>query len=90
MHDYDQLLNALSNFEFFCQKHLQMKLSDVCKSIDREYQHDLGQSLADLKQLMAHRLIKFDITQKFKELRVKDITFYQHQLVEGFLNVANQ
>ena len=90
MHDYDQLLNALSNFEFFCQKHLQMKLSDVCKSIDREYQQDLGQSLADLKQLMAHRLIKFDITQKFKELRVKDITFYQHQLVEGFLNVANQ
>lgn len=42
MHDYDQLLNALSNFEFFCQKHLQMKLSDVCKSIDREYQQDLG------------------------------------------------
>ncbi|AXY55369.1 heteromeric transposase endonuclease subunit TnsA [Acinetobacter chinensis] len=90
MHDYDQLLNALSNFEFFCQQHLQMKLSDVCKSIDREYQQDPGQSLADLKQLMAHRLIKFDITQKFKELRVKDIKFYQHQLVEGFLNVANQ
>jgi len=88
--DFSQLLNALNNFEFACQQHLQMKLSDICKFIDREYQQDLGQSLADLKQLMAHRLIKFDITQKFKELRVKDITFYQHQLVEGFLNVANQ
>lgn len=62
-----------------------MKLSDICKFIDREYQQDLGQSLANLKQLMAHRLIKFDITQKFKELRVKDFKFYQHQLVEGFL-----
>lgn len=88
--DYDQLLNALNNFEFACRQNLQMKLSDICKFIDREYQQDIGQSLADLKQLMAHRLIKFDINQKFKELKVKDITFYQHQLVEGFLNVANQ
>ena len=87
--DFSQLLNALNNFEFACQQHLQMKLSDICKFIDREYQQDLDQTLADLKQLMAHRLIKFDITQKFKELRVKDIIFYQHQLVEGFLNVAN-
>ncbi|WP_336151306.1 TnsA endonuclease N-terminal domain-containing protein [Acinetobacter ursingii] len=88
--DYTQLLNALNNFEFICQQNKQMGLLDICKLIDREYQQDIGQSLADLKQLMAHRLIKFDITKRFKDLQVQDLIFYQHQLVEGFLNVANQ
>ncbi|MDE2420548.1 MAG: heteromeric transposase endonuclease subunit TnsA [Gammaproteobacteria bacterium] len=86
----DQLIGSLKNFEFSCQQNPQMRLIDICKFIDREYQQDIGQSLTDLKQLMAHRLVKFDITKNFKELRVQDFKFYQPQLVEGFLNVAGQ
>ena len=86
----DQLLGSLKNFEFFCQQNPQMGLIDICKFIDREYQQDIGQSLTDLKQLMAQRLVKFDITKAFKELRVQDFKFYQPQLVKGFLNVAGQ
>jgi hypothetical protein len=40
--DFSQLLNALNNFEFACQQHLQMKLSDICKFIDREYRGGSG------------------------------------------------
>ena len=86
----DQLLGSLRIFEFFCQQNPQMGLIDICKFIDREYQQDIGQSLTDLKQLMAQRLVKFDITKAFKELRVQDFKFYQPQLVKGFLNVAGQ
>ncbi|WP_202906379.1 TnsA endonuclease C-terminal domain-containing protein [Morganella psychrotolerans] len=52
---------------YFVQ-HPERKLVDLCKSFDRAYQQELGQSLYDIRLMCAARLVTFDIRLPFHSL----------------------
>lgn len=49
------------------------KLTDFAKKIDHAYQQPIGESLADIRQLIAWRYIRVDLTKKFHTLTVGEI-----------------
>lgn len=63
---------------------------DACKHIDLAYELELGQSLRDLRLLMANRLAIFDIRKPVHQLKIADIKFMQLNGMEPFLYVENQ
>ena len=62
----------------------------TCKRIDLAYGLELGQSLQDLRLLMANRLVIFDIRKPVRQLKISDLTFMQLSEMEQLLYVENQ
>ena len=49
------------------------KIIDFAKKIDLAYQQPIGESLSDIRQLIAWRLIRVDLTKKFNTLTVGEL-----------------
>lgn len=68
----------------------ELTIIEACKRIDLAYGLELGQSLQDLRLLMANRLVIFDIRKPVRQLKISDLTFMQLSEMEQFLYVENQ
>lgn len=71
--DDDAELNDLMiQFELF-SKHLpvseSLRIKDLCIRLDVAYDHEPGESLYQIKRLLAQRYFHFDIAKPFTELR---------------------
>jgi len=78
----------LIQWEFF-KKHLQgeetLRVVDLCMKLDASYDHEPGETLYQLKKLLAQRYFHFDIIKPFAELRCADLSAENsNALVEGW------
>ena len=68
----------------------ELTIIEACKRIDLAYGLELGQSLQDLRLLMANRLVIFDIRKPVHQLKISDLAFMQLSEMEPLLYVENQ
>jgi len=63
---------------------------DLCKHLDVSYRLPEGQSLYEIRQLLAHRCFYFDMTTEFHRLFVKDLQLENMNHLIGARHVSNQ
>ncbi|WP_020405485.1 heteromeric transposase endonuclease subunit TnsA [Hahella ganghwensis] len=73
----DQAINDESKqFELYTQwvkQYSNLKIIDLCKQLDTSYSLPLGESLYQLRGMLAKRYFHFDISIPFSELRCSDL-----------------
>ena len=76
------------------QKNSDDTIVDLCKKIDSAYHHELGQSLNELRKLLAQRFLTFDIRIDFRKLRCRDLNLAESEswkvIAEDLPHVSNQ
>lgn len=72
--DLDELLIQLEVFSKHLQASETLRVKDLCMKLDLSYDHEPGESLYQIKRLLAKRYLHFDIAKPFIELRCSDIT----------------
>ncbi|GAA6151380.1 hypothetical protein NBRC116587_07990 [Pseudoteredinibacter isoporae] len=75
--DQNELNELLIHLQLFQQQLPQyetLRLKDLCIHLDTVYTHEPGESLYQIKRLLALRHFHFDITKPFIELRCSDLT----------------
>ncbi|WP_196159505.1 TnsA endonuclease C-terminal domain-containing protein [Reinekea sp. G2M2-21] len=87
--DYDELHMSFNLFQDQISRSGSIRVIDICKSIDASYQLDLGESLAQLKLLLARRYFHFDIFKPFTELRCSDLVAEDFESLRGGWRVSS-
>ena len=80
-------------FEYFLKQFEQnagLKIIDLCKQLDSAYNLDLGESLFQLRVLLARRYFYFDITIPFSKLRCRDLISESLETVIEVLHVSTK
>lgn len=85
----DELMRFFENMKTYFALHPNRKVIDICKEYDKAYGQELGDSLFDLRQMCAARLITFDIRYPFHNLRAADLAFRGVVLNDGYNYVAS-
>ena len=70
----NDLAQQLEFYDHQLQENPTATLVDLSKSIDMAYDLELGQSLRELRQLLAMRFFSFDIRIEFRQLKGADLT----------------
>ena len=93
----DNYLDIHSKIGFYAeqiQKNSDDTIVDLCKKIDSAYHHELGQSLNELRKLLAQRFLTFDIRIDFRKLRCRDLNLAESEswkvIAEDLPHVSNQ
>lgn len=84
------LIKQLPILENAFHKSPNSKVIDICKQMDTAYDLDLGQTLRDVRTLIANGYLKFDIHQFYRTLVAADLVFCPMSDMEDLLYVANQ
>jgi len=66
------------------------KVIDICKQIDTAYDLELGNTLRDVRTLIANGFLKFNIHKVFRTITAAELIFCQFNDMEALLHVANQ
>ena len=66
------------------------RLIDICKLIDTAYELPAGESLREVRQLLAKRVFNFDITKQITKLTGADFIAEDINLMREVLNASNQ
>jgi len=91
-HDLSDPSELLFQFELFLEQlktNRNARVIDLCIHIDSTYDQDPGESLYQIKRLLAQRYFHFDISKPFTELRCSDLNaesvdlFREEQCVPG-------
>lgn len=82
-HDFEQYSAWLSQYPY-------MTITDLCKKIDTSYSLELGESLYQLRCLLAKRYFHFDISIPFTKLRCSDLVSESLASVIEVMNVSGQ
>ena len=72
-----------------CLNYSNYYLIDFAKEIDTQYCLGLGESLRTIRQLMAKRIISFDIRKPVRALSCGDLVFRESLVELELLNAAN-
>lgn len=65
-------------------------LITITKTIDSAYNLELGQSLFEIRELLAQRFFKFDISRPARQLKASDLELGDALLWSGVRHAANQ
>jgi hypothetical protein len=82
-HDFEQYSAWLSQYP-------NMTITDLCKKIDTSYSLELGESLYQLRCMLAKRYFHFDISIPFTKLRCSDLVSESLDLIIEVMNVSGQ
>ncbi|MBL4900998.1 MAG: heteromeric transposase endonuclease subunit TnsA [Colwellia sp.] len=63
---------------------------DITRKLDTAYDMDPGESLLEMRQLLAHRYFCFDIFTPFKKIKAHELIVGDIPLLKEALNVPNQ
>ena len=63
---------------------------DITRKLDTAYDMEPGESLLEMRQLLAHRYFCFDIFRPFKKIKGHELTVGDIPLLKEVLNVSNQ
>lgn len=84
------VVHQLELYSEWLKKYPNLKLIELCKKLDVAYSLELGESLFQIRNLLAKRYFHFDITIPFKELRCQDLRSESQDAVLEFINVSSQ
>lgn len=85
-----ELIQQLPILQSAFSKSPQSKMIDVCKQMDTAYDLELGQTLRDVRTLIANGYLKFNMYQAYRVLTASDLVFCPFSDIEDLLHVANQ
>ena len=71
---YENLVLQLEFYAPLFHRNPATTLINLSKSLDTSYSHSPGETLSELRQLLANRFITFDIRKDFKQLTGADLT----------------
>ncbi len=63
---------------------------DVAKQLDTAYHQPMGQSLLEIRQLLAQRCFLFDILTPITKLKAGDLQLENIEAISEALHVSNQ
>lgn len=87
----DKLLVARIDFyQHIMKENYNMKIIDLTRKLDMAYAMEMGESLLELRQLMAKRYFKFDIFIPIRKLKSSDLIIGNVQLIQEVRHVSNQ
>ncbi|XPV76678.1 MAG: TnsA endonuclease N-terminal domain-containing protein [Desulfovibrio sp.] len=82
-----ELSERLEFYAHHFAKNPSTSIITVSKSLDVQYEQEAGQSLAEMRELFASRLLSFDLNIPFKKLTPAGITFVDNASIPEVLNV---
>jgi hypothetical protein len=88
--DDKQLVERIDFYQHMMKENSDLKVIDVTRKLDMAYNMEMGESLLELRQLMAKRYFKFDIFIPFKKLKAIDLTIGDVKLIQEVRRVSNQ
>ena len=68
-----ELIQQLPILQSAFSKSPQSKMIDVCKQMDTAYDLELGQTLRDVRTLIANGYLKFNMYQAYRVLTARDL-----------------
>lgn len=86
----DTLLERLEFYHHAILNNGELSIIELTRKLDKAYDMELGESLLELRQLMAKRYFKFDIFTPFKKLKVSALTLGDVPLITEVRRVSNQ
>ena len=88
--DDNLLVDRIDFYQHMMKEHSNQKIIEVTRKLDMAYNMEMGESLLELRQLMAKRYFKFDIFTPFKKLKASDLIIGNVKLIQEIRNVSNQ
>lgn len=72
------------------QRYKAKKVIDITKIIDTQYELEIGQSLREVRELIALRYFNFDLNIPFRSLLVEQIKLGKRDFWNEVLHASNQ
>jgi hypothetical protein len=88
--DDDLLINRMDVYTEHFANNANLSIIEICKKLDVAYDLELGESLLEVRQLLAKRFFQFDIFVPTIKLKGRDIRSVGIDLVGEALRVSNQ
>lgn len=88
--ELDVLIERAKFYQHHFQNAPRTSVIDVAKQLDAAYQQPIGQSLLEIRQLLAQRYFLFDILTPVTKLKAGDLRLGNVELISGGLRVSNQ
>ncbi|HAS89188.1 MAG TPA: heteromeric transposase endonuclease subunit TnsA [Desulfovibrio sp.] len=86
-HELSELTEQLKFYSHHFSKAPSTTIINISKALDVKYDHEAGESLAEIRDLLASRLLSFDVTIPFRKLTPADIHFVDDISVLEAINV---
>lgn len=71
----EEMFTLLTTYQDFFAKHHKMRISQAAMALDQAYSLDEGETLENIRTLMAQRIIVFNIKQSWSDLTLGDLQF---------------
>lgn len=85
-----ELLDTAYTYLHFFKQYPTLKISNAAMKLDQSYSLEAGESLKQIRSLLAHRVFQFDITRSWSEIVVGEISYVLASQVLGERYAANQ
>lgn len=86
----NDILERLNFYSHVFKTNKSKKIIELAKVIDTQYELEMGQSLREIRELLARRYFRFDLSIPFKDLKVNQIELGQVDIWNEVLHAANQ
>jgi len=83
-------LDKLNFYAEIFSKNKSKKINELTRIIDQKYHFEIGQSLREIRDLLAQRYFIFDLNISFKDLRTDHIQLGQLNIWNEVLHAENQ
>lgn len=88
--EIDVLMERAAFYQHHFQNAPRRSVIEVAKQLDTAYQQPIGQSLLEIRQLLAQRCFLFDILTPVTKLKAEDLQLENIEAMSGALRVSNQ
>ena len=88
--EIDVLMERAAFYQHHFQNDPERSVIEVAKQLDTAYQQPMGQSLLEIRQLLAQRCFLFDILTPVTKLKAGDLQLENIEAMSGALRVSNQ
>lgn len=88
--EIDVLMERAAFYQHYFQNDPDRSVIEVAKQLDTAYQQPMGQSLLEIRQLLAQRCFLFDILTPVTKLKAGDLQSENIEAMSGALHVSNQ
>ncbi len=88
--EIDVLVERAAFYQHHFQNDPERSVIEVAKQLDTAYQQPMGQSLLEIRQLLAQRCFLFDILTPVAKLKAGDLQLENIEAMSGALRVSNQ
>ncbi|WP_320173979.1 TnsA endonuclease C-terminal domain-containing protein [Maridesulfovibrio sp.] len=86
-HELSDLAEQLKFYIHHFSKNPTSTIIKISKTLDVKYDHEAGESLAEIRGLMASRLLSFDVNIPFRKITPADLNFVDDVSVLEVINV---